>query len=73
MIITNDLKQVGQALYGPRWQSDLCRALGYSDPARMRQWLRGARPLPDGIRGKLVELLDERVGKIEKVKKIIML
>ena len=31
------LSRIGDALYGPRWQSDLARALGVSDRT-MRRW-----------------------------------
>ena len=42
------LEQVGQALYGDRWQSNLARALSVND-RRVRQWLSAERPIPSGL------------------------
>jgi hypothetical protein len=55
-----ELRRAGEALYGPRWQCELARALGVSSPARLREWLSGARSIPLGVRGDLVALLRQR-------------
>lgn len=52
------LARVGEALYGPRWQSELARALGVSDRT-MRRWVAGDEP-PDGVLGDLAALMKER-------------
>ncbi|MGH0003495.1 hypothetical protein ACQU0X_25755 [Pseudovibrio ascidiaceicola] len=57
----------GEALYGDRWQADLARSLGLSDGRRIRQWLSGDRPIPDGIWKDIMRLLEERDAVIEKV------
>ncbi|MGH0003478.1 hypothetical protein ACQU0X_25670 [Pseudovibrio ascidiaceicola] len=57
----------GEALYGGRWQADLARSLGLSDGRRIRQWLSGDRPIPDGIWKDIKLLLEERGAVIEKV------
>lgn len=41
------LRDVGEALYGPRWQSDLARDLHVADRT-MRRWLAGADDMPPG-------------------------
>ncbi len=54
------LTMTGTALYGERWQTDLARDLGLSDGRRIRQWLSGDRPIPDGVLDDLVKLLTNR-------------
>ena len=49
------LRQAGEALYGPHWQTDLSRARGVSDRT-VRRWAAGTHPLPDGVRADLAEL-----------------
>lgn len=61
------LAKVGAALYGERWQTDLARDLGLSDGRRIRQWLSGERPVPDGLNDDLVQLLQERKKIIEHI------
>ena len=39
------LRCAGEALYGPRWQSNLARALGCNDRT-MRRYAAGTRELP---------------------------
>ena len=56
----------GQALYGERWQTDLARHLGLSDGRRIRQWLSGDRPIPDGIWKDIARLLTERKSVIDE-------
>nr|NJM01845.1 hypothetical protein [Desulfobacula sp.] len=58
------LKIAGLALYGPRWQTDLSRALNLSDARRIRQWMSGDRPIPPGIWPDLVDLLKIRLTEI---------
>lgn len=55
-----ELEAAGRALFGPTWQTDLSRALGLSDPARVREWLGGRRRVPEGVRAELVKLLRAR-------------
>lgn len=56
---------IGSALYGDRWQTDLARDLGLSDGRRIRQWLSGDRPIPDGIWDDLEKLLAKRKAVID--------
>lgn len=64
------LRRVGEALYGPRWQSDMARALKINDSARIREWMRGARPIPD-LTSDLLVLLDERQREQEEVRALL--
>lgn len=61
------LINVGLALYGERWQTDLARDLGLSDGRRIRQWLSGDRPIPEGIWDDLGKLLADRKNVINEV------
>jgi DNA-binding transcriptional regulator YiaG len=42
------LSEAGAALYGPRWQSELARALKVSDRT-MRRWAAGEWPVPPNV------------------------
>lgn len=53
------LREAGEALYGPRWQSDLARALGVSDRT-VRRWDAGSHDVPKGAWSDLRSLLQER-------------
>lgn len=63
----HNLEQAGAVLFGPRWQTDLARALGVSDRT-MRRWANGQNAVPDGLRAEILALFDERVEEIAKVK-----
>jgi len=58
----------GKALYGERWQTDLARDLGLSDGRRIRQWLSGDRPIPEGIWNDIAKLLADRAVVISCAK-----
>ena len=45
---SNLLRQIGEALHGPQWQSDLSRAIGVSDRS-MRRWVAGSDDVPEGV------------------------
>lgn len=61
------LKSAGIALYGERWQSDIARALKINDSRRIRQWMAGERPIPQGVFNDLKQLLESRKVEIDKV------
>jgi methylphosphotriester-DNA--protein-cysteine methyltransferase len=64
----NDLlRDVGEALYGPRWQSDLARDLGVSDRT-MRRWLARTDDLPPGVALDLLRLCEERAAQLDEVR-----
>lgn len=66
-----DLEEIGTALYGERWQSDIARALGIKDSRRIRAFMAGERSIPSGIWPELAELLKVRGSKaIELAEKI---
>jgi hypothetical protein len=45
---TQLLSEVGQALYGPQWQSVLCNEISVSDRS-MRRWVNGSDAIPWGV------------------------
>lgn len=57
------LVECGEALYGPRWQSELARELDVSDRT-MRRWAAGA-DVPDGLYTDLLRLTQERAATLE--------
>ncbi|MEQ1614465.1 MAG: hypothetical protein ABL904_17090 [Hyphomicrobiaceae bacterium] len=60
------LSSCGEALYGPRWQSELSRDLGVDDRT-MRRWVAGTSPIPDGVNVDLLHLLVERAATIDEL------
>lgn len=42
------LREAGEALYGPRWQTEVARLLGVLD-VRVRDWQAGRRAIPDDV------------------------
>lgn len=54
------LRAYGEALFGPRWQSELARALDVNERT-MRRWLAGDTPIPDGLADDLAKLKAERI------------
>lgn len=57
--MTTTLREAGEALYGPRWQSDLARALNVSDRT-VRRWGAGQNEIPAGVWAELRTLLKTR-------------
>ncbi len=66
-----ELRMAGEALFGDRWQTDLTRALGLNDAARIRQWLRGDRPIPVGVWADICALLRTRKIKLDEVVSVL--
>ena len=59
MLTPDLLRQVGEALYGERWQTPLSRALGVGDRT-VRRWVSGEdRPNP-AIAGELADLMRDK-------------
>lgn len=58
------LRQIGEALYGPRWQSDLARDLGVSDRT-MRRWVADPGSMPPSVWAELANLCRERARRLE--------
>ena len=63
--------QVGQALYGPNWQTELARDLEVADRT-MRHWLGRDADIPSDVWFSLLRVLNHRAvaleGTIERVK-----
>lgn len=62
------LREIGEALYGSRWQSDLARALNVADRT-MRRWAAGDFPVPDGAWQEMRALLKDRGVQIAKARR----
>lgn len=58
------LRDTGEALYGPRWQTDLARDVNVSDRT-MRRWVAGADDLPAGVAFDLLRLCEERAALLD--------
>jgi len=57
------LRATGEALYGPRWQTELARAIRVSDRT-VRRWLAGTITIPPGVARDLEALCNTRIDEI---------
>lgn len=60
------LRDTGEALYGPRWQSELARDLGMSD-RHVRRLASGAADLTPGMAMDLLRIATERAQALDEV------
>lgn len=58
------LVECGEALYGPRWQSELARELQVSDRT-VRRWVAGTTDMPAGLYLDLLRLTQERAAVLD--------
>jgi len=61
--LRNHLIQVGEALYGPRFQRELAEALNVNERT-MRRWVAGDFEPPDSLKADLLRLLKERRAEL---------
>ncbi|HEY2474803.1 MAG TPA: hypothetical protein VGI19_08360 [Candidatus Cybelea sp.] len=59
---------VGEALFGPRWQTDIANALDVSD-RNVRRWLADAHQPRPGVWRDLEQLLNERIALQQQARK----
>lgn len=60
------LADCGEALYGPRWQTDLARDLRVSDRT-VRRWAAGEQPMPPSACADLLRLAQERAALLDSL------
>ncbi len=60
------LIRAGEALYGPRWQTELARDLGVSDRT-MRRWASGAYDLPPSVYADLSRIAQARASALADI------
>ncbi len=58
------LVEAGEALYGPRWQTELSRDLGVADRT-MRRWVADTSAVPSGLYVDLLRLTQERAAVLD--------
>ena len=58
------LVDAGEALYGPRWQSELARDLGVADRT-VRRWVAGTSEVPSGLYVDLLRITQERASVLD--------
>jgi hypothetical protein len=64
------LKRTGEALYGPRWQSDLARDLNVTDRT-VRRWVEGTSNVPDRVYADLLRLCEGRLLELDRLMKAL--
>lgn len=60
------IRRAGEALFGPRWQSDMARELSVSDRT-IRDWVSGASEPPRGVYVDLLRLVVERGADLDDI------
>ena len=60
------LVECGEALFGPRWQSELARELQVSDRT-VRRWVAGTSEVPAGLYVDLLRLTQERAAVLDEL------
>ena len=60
------IREAGEALFGPRWQSDVARLLGVLN-VRVRDWQAGRRPVPADVWTPLAKALKDNAKKSERL------
>jgi hypothetical protein len=60
------LKRTGEALYGPRWQSDLARDLNVTDRT-VRRWVEETSNAPDKVYVDLLRLCEGRLLGLDRL------
>lgn len=63
---TQTLANVGEALYGPTWQTPMSEALGVSDRT-IRRWVSGDFAIPNGVWSDLAKLCRKRGSALLKL------
>lgn len=58
-------RKLGEALYGPRWQSNVAEDIGVADRT-VRRWLAGYSPIPPGVRDCLLRVAGARMAAIRE-------
>lgn len=61
-----DLRRIGEALYGERWQTPLAEDLQVADRT-VRRWLDGSRAIPDTLRADLHRIVAARVASLQRI------
>jgi hypothetical protein len=64
----NLLTEIGEALYGERWQTALAQDLGV-DGRTMRRWVAGAYPVPAWVWPELAKRIVVRQMKLARLQK----
>jgi hypothetical protein len=66
VLSSDELAEIGAALYGHQWQTPLARDLDISDRS-LRYLADGSRPVHEGIARDLAQLLAARSGALDKL------
>ena len=64
----DNLRAIGGALFGPRWQRELARALSISERL-MRMWLAGDRRLPANLVDRLDVITINRITELVAIRR----
>ena len=64
----DDLRNVGEAAYGPRWQRELARDLSIGDRL-VRRWVAGDRPMPADLADRLDAVVIARITVLVRTRR----
>lgn len=58
------LREAGELLYGPRWQSELAESIGVSNRT-IRRWVSGEWPVAEGAWSDILDIVRERRSELK--------
>jgi len=61
-----DIREIGEALYGPRWQSELARDYGIN-LRTMQRWASGQGDAPPSLYIEIADDLDRRAQRLSAI------
>lgn len=65
----DDLTEIGRALFGERWQTDLASVLQVN-PRRVREWIAGERSIPPALWPMLAATLKDHANRCRALAKV---
>lgn len=66
----SSLTRIGEALYGPRWSSDLARDLNVSYRTVLN-WRQGVCRFPDDLVNRLRPIVRDRIERAERARSLL--
>jgi hypothetical protein len=64
------LQRIGEALYGPRWQTDLSRDIGVADRT-IRRWIADPSDIPDGAWQDILSTIERRAVEVDDARNVV--
>lgn len=67
VITTDQFDWSGELLFGRNWKTEMAEILGLKDAARIREIIRGRRPIPKHVGAKVLDALRSRIDDLADI------